>query len=51
MGGLLDQPGHALLRMERIKMADGVIDEVEEKKSAAKAEAEERVEKRYGAKG
>lgn len=33
--------------MEKIKLADDAIQEAEENKATAKAEAEERLEKRY----
>jgi hypothetical protein len=47
-GGLFDQPGGVLLRMEKIRIADQVIEEAEENTATAKAEAEEKVAKLYG---
>ena len=46
MGGLFDQPGVVLLRMEKIKLAENAVDEAEAAKAKAKEDAENRVEKR-----
>lgn len=49
-GGLFDQPYEAILRLEKVKLADQIVEEAEEKKENAKAEAEKRVEQKYGTK-
>lgn len=49
-GGLFDQPYGAILRLEKVKLADQIVEEANEKTEANKAEAEKRVEEKYGAK-
>lgn len=48
MGGLFDQPYYVLSRMESIKLAENTVEEAEEKKATARAEADQKVAERHG---
>lgn len=47
-GGLFDQPYGVVLRFEKVKLADQVVEEAEERKASNKAEAEKRLAEKYG---
>jgi hypothetical protein len=47
-GGLCEQPYGVILRFEKVKLADQLVEEAEEQTTANKAAAEKRLEERLG---